>query len=55
MKVIETLDLTKLEITYCYLTEESFETFAEIKKLSQICVTYGSITNTGIIHLIKNF
>jgi hypothetical protein len=54
MKVIETLNLTKLEIFSCELKDESLKELTKMKRLAELRLTYGSMTDSGICELIEN-
>jgi hypothetical protein len=59
IKIIETLNLTKLCLTYCYstLSNESYEILSKMRRMSEIRLNIFNSKNTndsGICHLIKN-
>lgn len=54
MKIIETFNLTKLEIFSSQLKDESLKDLTKMKRLAELRITYGSMTDSEICELIEN-
>jgi hypothetical protein len=59
IKIIETLDLTKLRLSYCYskLSHESYVILSKMRRMTEIRLNISNSKNmndTGICYLIKN-